>query len=820
MAPTDSTTVRVLYDDDALYVGVRMYAAHPDSIAAQLARRDASGIYSDWLHVIVDSYYDRRTSFRFSVNPRGVQKDVYTSNDGAEDINWDAVWESATRIDSLGWVAELRVPLSQLRYGSGGASGERTWGFQVMRDVARRNERDSFSPWTPQSPGFVSSFGDLTGLAELPQPRRLEILPYASTKATRAPGSRLDPFYHSTDIAPSVGGDVRVGLPGGLTLTGSVNPDFGQVEVDPAVVNLSAFETFFPEKRPFFLEGSDVFDFGSVRSNNSFNSTTFLYSRRIGRTPIRAGSIRSDPDVAYADAPEQTRILGAAKVTGKRGPWTIGVLDALTAREQARVVDHDGAFGDAPVEPRTNYFAGRVRRDLRDGQTVVGAMAAGTARDLEDDVFRPSLSSRAGFAGVDFEHAWNRRDYFLSGYAAASRVDGSAAMVTALQRNSTHQYQRPDAAHVDVDPARTTLGGYTAEVALAKSGAWFGSASWKSVSPGFDINDIGFHGRVDFHALSTLVGYSTSQAGRTVRQRSYFLYHNSAWNYDGQAIYNSLSASGSATLNNFWSVNGGAGVTANAYSDRLTRGGPLARSPRGWNANASIGSDSRRPLVATGRLSRSGDVAGASSTSGSLSLSARPTSSLNVSFGPSLGVSTSVSQYVRAVDDATAESTFGARHVFADLRQTTLSLDTRVEWTLTPTLSFQTYAQPFVSVGRYARFKEFTTPGALDFAIYGADAGTIARDAATRRYTVDPDGAGPAASFGFGDPTFNVRSLRGNAVLRWEYRPGSALFLVWQQQRSAFEPIGDFEVDRDVGAIFRTRPTNVFLVKATYWFSP
>lgn len=364
-AGVDPTEVRVLYDDDAIYVGVRMFDSHPDSIAAQLARRDASGIYSDWAHVSIDSYHDRRTAFRFSVNPKGVQKDVYTSNDNSEDTNWDAVWDAATRIDSLGWVAEYRVPLSQLRFGNAPPGQPRVWGFQVMRDVARRNERVAFSPWQPDGSGFVSKFGDLAGLVDLPRPQRLEVLPYVSTKVTRAPGNASDPFFKKTAAEPNAGADVRYGLPGGLTLTATINPDFGQVEVDPATVNLSAFETFFPEKRPFFLEGSDVFSFGQVRRNNDYGGQTFFYTRRIGRAPQR---FPSGTGVTYVDMPQQTTIAAAAKVTGRRGPWTIGLLDALAAEERARVAGPGGAVDSSTaVEPMTNFLAARLRRDYRRG---------------------------------------------------------------------------------------------------------------------------------------------------------------------------------------------------------------------------------------------------------------------------------------------------------------------------------------------------------------------------------------------------------------------------------------------------------------------
>ncbi|HET9455087.1 MAG TPA: DUF5916 domain-containing protein, partial [Gemmatimonadaceae bacterium] len=331
---TDPTEVRVVYDDAAIYVGVRAFDSRPDSIAAQLARRDVSGIYSDWIHVIIDSYYDRRTAYRFTVNPKGVMKDVANSNDNNEDANWDAVWEVSTRVDSTGWVAEYRIPLSQLRFGNVPAGQERVWGWQVMRDVARRNERVAFSPWTPDGSGFVSRFGDLTGLFNLPQPQRLEVLPYASAKVTRAPGNVDNPFYKKTDARPNAGADVRYGLPKGLTLTATINPDFGQVEVDPAVVNLSAFESFFPEKRPFFLEGADVFNFGQLRRNNDYGGMTFFYTRRVGRSPTR---FPGGSDIAYVDMPENTTIAGAAKVTGRVGPWTVGLLNALTNEERADV---------------------------------------------------------------------------------------------------------------------------------------------------------------------------------------------------------------------------------------------------------------------------------------------------------------------------------------------------------------------------------------------------------------------------------------------------------------------------------------------------
>jgi hypothetical protein len=810
----DPTTVRVLYDDDALYVGIRMYDAHPDSIAAQLARRDASGIYSDWVHLIIDSYHDRRTAFRFSVNPRRVEKDVYTYNDGNEDLNWDAVWQVGTRVDSLGWVAEYRIPLSQLRFGSAPADSSRVWGIQVMRDIARRNERDAWSPWTPRSPGFVSALGDLVGLVNVPAPRRLDVVPYASTKVTRAPGDAADPFYHATDTKPSLGADLQMGLPGGLTLTGTVNPDFGQVEVDPAVVNLSAYETFFPEKRPFFLEGSGIFDFGDVRRQNDYGSQYFFYSRRVGRPP-EVGP--SGNDIQFADVPDQTTIAGAAKASGKTGPWSIGVIDAVTTREDAAVLTTGGTRRESPVEPLTNYFVGRLKHDFRQGASFLGAMLTSTVRSMSDTVFTPRLHADATFGGIDFEHGMRNRTWILSGFLAGSRVAGSRQAIALTQRNSTHYYQRPDAGYLSFDSARTALDGYEGEVALLKSGEVFGSLAYKQMSPGFDINDLGFVGRADYRALSYLVGYQNYRAGKHLQNYSVFAYANHVWNFGGRPIYQGVAAAANVTFNSLWSASVGGGRTFAVYDDRLLRGGPLARSPAGWSANGDVSTDSRWPVIVNLGASYQRDASGGESHRVDLSFDARPASNLHATVGPTFSVNHSTAQYLGAIPDPNATATYGARYLFADLRQTTLSMDVRVEWTFTPELSLQAYVQPFIASAAFSTFKEFARVGAYDFAVYGRDRGTITYDGAARTYTVDPDGPGPSGSFTLPNPDFNVRSLRGDAVLRWEYRPGSAIYLVWQQQRYSSAPVGDFQLDRDARAIVGARPTNVFLIKATYW---
>ena len=818
VAALDQTQVRILYDDDALYVGIRLFDAHPDSIAAGLAGRDAgasTGIYTDWVHLVIDSYHDRRTAFRFSTTPRGVQKDVYMFNDLGEDSNWDAVWEVATRVDSLGWVAEYRIPLSQLRFGGDSTNG-RVWGLQVQRDIARRNERDTWAPWSPQDGGFVSRFGDLTGLDGIRVPTRLEVTPYISSTLTSAPGNAANPFYDPLRNKPSVGGDVKYGLPGGLTLSATVNPDFGQVEVDPAVVNLSAFETSFPEKRPFFLEGSDVFSFGEVVRQNDYGGHTFLYSRRIGRQP----QLGLPGGTRYADVPSQTTIASAAKVTGKSGPWTMGILDAVTTEQRARILTTTDLQYDRPVEPLSNYFAGRVRRDFRGGATTVGAMLERTNRAISGDtVFAPLLRSDATFGGVDFEHDMAKRTWIVSGFVAGSLVRGSENAIAATQRVSNHYFQRPDAADLGLryDSTRTSLGGWIGEAALAKQGANFGSIAVKRSSPGLELNDLGFQSHTGYTAISTIVGHQDFTAGAHFRNWRWFAFQNDAFNYGGRGLTHSYAARAIGTFLNLWNVSGGIFRTLDNYDDQLLRGGPEGRQPATWQYLGSVSTDSRQRVIFGVNGTYVHDVLGGEFSQAAVSMDIRPSSNVRINFSPNWSRLFDTEQLVRSVQDPLAANTYGHRYVLAALTQSTLSLETRVDITISPALSFVMYVQPFVSAGSYNDFKELLAPGTYTFARYGTERGAIAYDAASARYTVDPDGAGSAPSFTIAQPDFNVRSLRGNAVVRWDYRPGSSLYFVWQQQRSDFEPLGDFQGRRDVGAIFRTIPTNVFLVKATYW---
>jgi hypothetical protein len=818
--PTDPTEVRVLYDDDALYVGVRMFDSQPALIAAQLARRDASGIYSDWLHVMVDSYHDRRTSFRFSVNPRGVQKDVLEFDDNqGEDLNWDAVWQVATQLDSAGWTAEYRIPFSQLRFGSVPAGAERLWGIQIMRDVARRNERDSWSPWKTTDPGFVSLEGDLAGIVDIPTPHRLEIMPYASAKLTRAPGDPANPFYRANDAKPSAGIDLKYGLPNGLTLTATANPDFGQVEVDPAVVNLSAYETFFPEKRPFFVEGSNMFNIGSINGGPSYGNQQIFYSRRIGRSPQRF------PDGQFVDSPDATTILGAGKLTGKVGAWSVGLLNAVTAQENARVLESTNVESTTAVEPLSNYFVGRVSRDLRGGNTILSLGGTAVNRDLSDTVFKDLLRTSADVGSLDFLHRWANRQWSLTGAMSESRINGSRSVIRSAQRSSARYYQRPDADYLTVDTTANSLTGHSIKLGLNKSGDWSFSATAKDISPGYEVNDLGFMGRVDYRNIGSGLSYNNQKPGKLLRGYTLFAGTNHAWNHGGDKIWTSYFNQVTFNFTNLWSLYAGGEYDPSNIDDRLTRGGPKGRQPTQFGIWTEIDGDQRKTVSYIVNADYYGDEGHGYAKDGSIAFSIRPSSSVHVTVSPSLNLFHNTIQYVRAAADPLATSTYGTRYVLADIYQKTISATTRVEWTLSPLLSFQLYAQPFASAGHYKGFKELATPGTRNYNVYGRDNGstlTAVTDPTSGKivsYTVDPDGGGVAPSFSISNPDFRTHSLRGNAVVRWEYRPGSALFFVWQQERSDFLPYeGDFQTRRETREIFG-RPANVFLVKATYWFA-
>ena len=817
---SEGTTARVLIGPSALYVGMRMEDRQPEAIDTQLARRDVR-INSDHAAVVIDSYGDGRTAFFFRASAGGVKVDILFYDDTEADGSWDAVWDVATSRDDAGWTAEFEIPLSQLRYRSG--PGPHEWGFQVARLHHRTGELSYWTPRRPEDTGYVSGFGRLTLPSRLPAPRRFEAVPYVAAAATRAPGDAADPFYSETEVAPRAGLDLKLGLTSGLTLAATLNPDFGQVEADPAQVNLGGFELFFQERRPFFLEGLDAFSTAPRRALSN-RRPNLLYTRRIGRSPQRTafvpgdiGDAAGETGAVYTDAPQQSTILGAAKLSGRVGRFSVGLLNATTRAEYGRYEAFDAerrpvGDGRVLVEPLSNFLVGRARGTF--GQTLVGGLVTSVVRDTGDPGIGAMLPSTATVAGLDVEHPL-ATDWRVTAQATGSVVAGSAAAIAELQAAFPRLLQRPDAEHLTFDPTRTRLGGWAAEANVLKTDGdrWTGGLQVAATSPGFDANALGFQSRADIASVDARFTYTQTDAQGALQSWNATAAGGAAWNFGGDRIGTLVAANFTGRLRNFWSVAVNADAVPRFVEDRLTRGGPAALRDAGGFFGVSVQTDSRRPV--TGELSARvvGNELGRVGTGGSVEIQARPRPELSFSVEPELSVVREPRQYVTAFADPAATATFGTRYVFGQIDQTTLAVVGRLDWTFSPELSLQLYARPFATRGRYSAFKEFDRPGAFRLPEYGVDLGSVVEneDGST---TVDPgDGGDPFTV----SRDFTVRSLQGNAVLRWEYRPGSTLFFVWQQQRNGFEADGTLRFRRDFGGAFTDAPTHVFLLKLSHW---
>jgi len=777
--PSQRTEFRVVYDASTLHVKVRAFDTDAGRIASYLTRRDGDSP-SDWIRVIVDSYHDRRTAYEFAVNPDGVKQDRYWYNDNRSDDSWDAVWDVKVSRDPDGWTAIFHIPFSQIRFNPGDAL---TFGFAVTRQIGRLNETSTWPLLARSANGYVSSFGELAGVSMQRPPKRLELVPYTVANLTRQ-RTEGNPLLSASAPEVAIGLDAKYAVTPGLTLTATVNPDFGQVEADPAVVNLSAFETFFSERRPFFVEGSENFTFDSDCWDGP---CTMFYSRRVGRAPQGTDVLPTGDDV-FTTYPAQSTILGAAKLTGRVGKFSVGAMYAVTQQETATVLDGLQRT-EATIQPTTDFAIGRVRREFAN-QSSVGFMVTATNRLLPSAL--DFLPASAYTGGIDFD-ARVRRFYAVTGFLAASRVNGDPSSIEALQENSRHYYQRPDAASFDVDPSRQSLSGASGRIGVNKIGGQhlrFGTqAGFKS--PGFDLNDAGFLRRADERWFLNWFQIRSDVPNRWARSRNINVNQYASWNFDGDRVTAGANVNGGITFVNNWSVGGGVGTNRLNVDDRLTRGGPAVLTEGFDNFWSWLNTDNRKrvSLNLFGAAGRNG--VGSWFADNETSVTFRPISSLEITSGVRLNRAVNDTQWTGLVTDTTDHYTFGR------IDQTTVALPMRLNYTMSPTLSLQLYGEPFVSGGDYGAFKELVNGRALDY---------------SQRYA--PYAYDIAAN---GDPNFNVKSFRTTNVLRWEYKPGSTLFVVWQQARENDAVPGGFQLGRDVTGIFAVPPKNVFLVKLAYW---
>jgi Domain of unknown function (DUF5916)/Carbohydrate family 9 binding domain-like len=769
--PRFPTEAKVAYDDRNFYVFIRAFDPHPDSILKLLARRDVRAA-TDQLKIMIDSYHDRRNGYEFAVNPAGVKRDYAIYNDNSEDDAWDAVWDVATQVDSLGWTAEFRIPLSQLRYVPRDSN---TFGFGVWRDIQRYTERVSWPVYRNSQAGISSQLGALTGLVGLPSPRRPEISPYLVTKNVSVP---TDVGFDRSQKVTG-GADLKYGITSNLTIDATINPDFGQVEADPAVLNLTAFETFFQERRPFFVQGAGIFRFDVNCSQVNCNSERLFYTRRIGRAP----------HIDYGDpgAPTATTIYGATKLTGRLpGGQTLGLLDALTGRAASTF--------DQTMEPTTNYAVARAQQDFRNGESGIGGMFTAVNRNL-DSWTEGVLTRSAYVAAVDFRHRFLQSHYQVSGSLDLSRVAGSDSAIALLQRDPVHFYQRPGAG-VAYDRTRTSLTGDAEELLFGKVGGGITrfETSYLRRSQGFEINDLGFLLQADQQSWNTWFGLQSLQPAAFYQQAFWNFNWWQYWTAAGTPVDRAANTNLHVQLNNRGFVHAGitAGQLGTTFCDRdCTRGGPALRVDPYTSGFVEYDGDGRPAFVPYAWLVfRRSDGGRSSKLNGNLQLTYRIASQVNTS------LILSATHNVKDVQPRPSVTDSTTHYLFAHLNQKEVSITGRVDYTLSTVLTLQLYAQPFVSKGTFSNVRELADPNAAAFA---------------DRYKQYADTA-PGG--------FNFKLFNSTVVLRWEYRPGSTLFVVWTQGRQGFATLeGPRSLSGDFRDLFDLHPINTFLVKASYWLN-
>lgn len=794
---TQRTSFKIAYDDNFIYVAIRAYDSEPNKIVKRMSRRD--GFQGDWVEVAFDSYHDFNTAYSFTATVAGVKNDELYTNDGSgHDRTWDPIWFLKTSVDAEGWIAEIKIPFTQLRFS---AETNQIWGLQVKRFIHRKEERSLWQHIPNEQAGYVSRFGELYGLENIKPKKQFDITPYLLGSYESFEAEEGDPFTDGKETNGRVGLDAKIGLTNNLTLDLTINPDFGQVEADPSEVNLTAFETYFQEKRTFFIEGRNIYNF-PLRLGDDHNATDNLfYSRRIGKRPSY-----SPDDYSYIDSPENTSILGAAKITGKtKNGLSIGILESVTNVEHARILNADDDIETYTVEPLTNYFVSRVEKDYNQGNTKIGGMFTATNRKI-DEAHLEILPNSAYTGGLNFDHSWNNRKYNFSVKIMGSYVQGTEDAISELQQSSSRYYQRPD--NMRYDPTLTSLSGHAGNAWLGKlaNGGWSFIAWFSWQSPGFELNDIGYMRYADDLTEILWAQYNFPKPFSVFRKFSIEGSQASSFDYSGKYLGMSGDISLRGQLTNFWSFAFGSNLNTSSLEKTLLRGGPLFLSPPEINAYGRISTDRRSKLSFNAALSYAfGWENSKSRRNYSLGFSYRPMDNILISLDPSLRFNNNQLQYLDVVNIGGKDQYF-----LAEIDQKTFVTRLRIDYSLTPDFSIQLYGQPFISTGEYSNFKYVTNPTAGKY----TDRFTAIQPDSNFGVDINKDGNTDGY---LGNPNFKYLQFQSNLVARWEYRPGSILYLVWSQNKSD-SPDNNYAFDfsNDMEDLFTNFPHNVFLMKLSY----
>ena len=806
---SQKTEFKILYDDNNIYVAIKAYDNEPEKIEKRLSRRDSWD--GDKVMIKFDSYNDKQTAFAFNVSAGGVKNDGVFTNDGDNfDDTWNPIWFVKTEMTDYGWCAEIKIPLSQLRFSS---AEIQSWGLEVVRFIFRNQETDYWQAIPENVSGDVSYYGRLKGISNIKSKRRIEIAPYVMTKLDLYEKEKGNPYADGQDFSFDGGIDGKIGITNDLTLDFTINPDFGQVEADPSEVNLSAFETYLSEKRLFFVEGSNITDFGLTPGGSPWSSDNLFYSRRIGRAPQGYPDINED---GYLKMPANTRINGALKLTGKtQKGWSIGIVESLVGPAKAKI-DNNGEERKEVVEPFTNYFLGRLQKDINKGNTIIGGMLTSTYRDLsnEDLIF---LNKTATTGGLDFQQYFKKRKYYVSAKFSGSHITGDSTAILAQQLSSRRYFQRPDADYISVDSNRTSLTGHAGTFSFGKnanSGLRYSFAlTWRS--PEYETNDMGYLRRANNSFQYIWVGYAITKPVSIFRRVNINANQWAGWDFGGVTNFYGGNISTWMQFTNLWSFNASVSSEGQSVDNTALRGGSALYSPGNFSYNLGLGTNGTKKVSLYAGFWNNFGFENSSMNYGIYaSLSYRPSNSLSLSVSSSYNYSNSELQYV-------SENSYNNenRYLFAEIERNTLNFTLRINYNITPDLSIQYYGSPFVSSGLYSDYKRITDPKAAQYTdrFHTFTGNEIQFDNNNGIYGIYESGLANA-DYNISNPDYNFRQFNSNLVLRWEYSAGSVFYFVWSQGRTDYQEVGEFNYSNDIEKLFAQLANNTVLLKFSYRF--
>jgi hypothetical protein len=782
--PSQQTEIKILYDDKYLYFAIICHDNEPEKMSPILGRRDENT--GDMAGIALDSYNDKQTAFEFNLTAAGQKVDLMHMGEYGWDFEWNAVWDGKTTVGDSAWYAEMRVPFTQIRFSK---ESEQVWGMHIWRWIHRFQEESQWKLIPVDAPAMVYIFGELRGIKDIPYKRNFEVMPYVKGK-----------YVTDSESNENFGGGVdgKIGITSNFMLDYTVNPDFGQVEADPSVLNLTSYEVFYDEKRPFFLEGKSILEYNS-------GTDMLYYSRRIGHAPSYRPETEENETLAI---PDNTSIIDALKLTGKnKSGFSMGIVNSMTAKEYATITSENASTKEA-VEPFTNYFIGRLKQDFNKGSTTIGGIATSTIRSIQDEQLE-FLPEKSLVGGVDFEHNWLNRKYFINTKGFYSKIDGSETAISKLQRSPQHLYQREDAEHLEYNSGLTTLQGWGGELSGGKRSGKFrltGNVDWRS--PGVDLNDVGYMRQADYIKEETHLLYNVNKPKGIFLKYYFLLEQLHDWSFGGENLKDRFSFEAKTTFKNYWTASMLLTRTFNEFDTRQLRGGPSLRIDNNTRAGFIFQTNSSKKLVMATKFDfmRFDDNI-TWRDKYDFSLSWLISNNISLSTLGAFSIETNNSQYVKqkTVNDK-------REYVVGKIDRQTLYTTLRAEYFITPELSLQYYGSPYASIGKYTDYRKVNQSKASDL---------------IERYSplyiqgenlVDENGE-VLLDFTTENPDFNFQEFRSNFVLRWEYKTGSTLYFVWTNTKFSYEDQYNPSITDSFKNISKVKAQNAFMLKLSYWFS-